>query len=197
MSARADRTRAELIRATARLVREVGYAQTTTRAIAQAAGVAEGTIYRHFPDKATLFLATLAEQHGPVLESVGRLPARAGTGTVAGNLTDCLAELATLRESVLPLELALLADPDLAGQRPLPPAGSAGPLPGPPGQVADYLAAEQRLGRVRASADPQQAALVLLAALFGLAVGPLPASGTVDPEVLRGAVGLIMTGLAP
>lgn len=193
MSARADRTRAELIRATARLVREVGYAQTTTRAIAQAAGVAEGTIYRHFPDKATLFLAALAEQHGPVLESVGRLPARAGTGTVAGNLTDCLRELATLRESVLPLELALLADPDLAGHQPRP----AGPLPGPPGQVADYLAAEQRLGRVRASADPEQAALVLLAALFGLAVGPLPASGTVDPEVLRGAVELIMTGLAP
>lgn len=193
MNARADRTRAELVRATARLVGEVGYAQTTTRAIARAAGVAEGTMYRHFPDKAALFLAALAEQHGPILESVARLPARAGTGTVAGNLADCLLELASLREAVLPLELALLADPELAGHRPPP----TGPLPGPPGHLADHLAAEQRLGRVRSDADPRQAALVLLAVLFGLAVGPMPAPGRADPETLRGAVDLLMTGLAP
>lgn len=50
---------------------------------------------------------------------------------------------------------------------------------------------------VRAGADPQQAALILLAMLFGLAVGPLPASGRVDAELVRAAVDLLMVGLAP
>lgn len=193
MSARADRTRAELIRATSRLVREVGYAQTTTRAIAQAAGVAEGTMYRHFPDKAALLLATLLEQHRPVVEFVEGLPARAGQGTVADILLECLLELATLREAVLPLELAMLADPELAGRRPHPPY-PGGPGPGPPARIAEYLAAEQRLGRVRADVEPQQAAMVILAMLFGLAVGPA-AGGRVDGDALRAAIHLLLTGI--
>ncbi len=194
MSGRADRTRAELIRATTRLVREVGYAQTTTRAIARAAGVAEGTMYRHFPDKASLFLAALLEQHGPVVEAVDGLPARAGQGTVEDNLVGCLRELATLREAVLPLELAMLADPELAAQRRRPPY-PGGPGPGPPVRIAEYLAAEQRLGRVRADADPQRATMILLAVLFGLAVGPPAAPGPVDPDLIRDAVRLLLTGL--
>jgi len=48
---RGEATRVRLIEATAQVVAEVGYANASTRAIAKAAGVAEGTIYRHFPNK--------------------------------------------------------------------------------------------------------------------------------------------------
>ena len=67
MTQRGEATRARLIEATRSVVREVGYAHASTRAIAQAAGVAEGTIYRHFPDKASLFLATVLESNAPII----------------------------------------------------------------------------------------------------------------------------------
>lgn len=72
---------------------DVGYAQTTTRAVA--AGVAEGTFYRHFPDTASLLIAAAMERAAPVVERMSRLPARTGHGTVEGNLTQCLSELVT------------------------------------------------------------------------------------------------------
>ena len=60
MTKRGEATRARLIEATLAVVRDFGYAHASTRAIARAAGVAEGTIYRHFPDKTSLFFATVA-----------------------------------------------------------------------------------------------------------------------------------------
>lgn len=46
-----EATRARLIRAALELFTSVGFRATTTTAIAEAAGVAEGTIYRHFTGK--------------------------------------------------------------------------------------------------------------------------------------------------
>ena len=117
MTQRGEATRARLIEATRSVVREVGYAHASTRAIAQAAGVAEGTIYRHFPDKASLFFATVLESNAPIVAWVTTLPARAGEGTVEENLTDAAVALAGLRDQILPLELAIAADPELAAQR--------------------------------------------------------------------------------
>ncbi|MFP8961426.1 TetR/AcrR family transcriptional regulator [Streptomyces nanhaiensis] len=195
MAARGDATRAKLIATTIRLVGELGYAKTTTRAIAQAAGVAEGTLYRHFPDKAALFAEAIFRQNQQVIDWVETLPARAGTATVAANLTDCLTHLAGLRADILPLELAVLTDPELA--RAAPPPGT---LPGPPGRLAEYLRAEQRLGRVRGDVDAAQGAVVLLALLFGLAMNP-PAPGDRQPPPslpgIREAVEIVLKGLEP
>ena len=195
MTERGQRTRAKLLQVTVDLVREVGYAQTTTRAVAQAAGVSEGTIYRHFPDKPTLLLAAAIEQHAPIVAWMGELPARAGQGEVAETLSDCLSRLATMRQTLLPLELAILTDPELAAARnsiELPED-----IPDPPKLLAEYLAAEQRLGRVRAEVDPTELAVLLLAALFGLMVMPAdgPRSDIVAPS-LRGVVDMILRGVA-
>jgi AcrR family transcriptional regulator len=168
VAARGDATRDKLLDATIQLVRDVGYAQTTTRAIAQAAGVAEGTLYRHYPDKAGLFAAAIGRQSAPITAWVRDLPAQAGAGTVAGNLIDCLTRLATLRADIVPFELAMLTDPELG--RPVTAARPA--EPGPPEFLAQYLHAEQQLGRIRADIDPAKIAVVLLATLFGLAVPP-------------------------
>ncbi|WP_331724299.1 TetR/AcrR family transcriptional regulator (plasmid) [Streptomyces longwoodensis] len=195
MSARGDATRSKLVDTTIRLVSELGYAKTTTRAIAQAAGVAEGTLYRHFPDKATLFAEAVLQQNQHVVDWIDMLPARAGTATVAANLTDCLTHLATLRADILPLELAILTDPELA--RVAPPPGT---LPGPPGRLAEYLRAEQNLGRLRADANADHSAVVLLALLFGMAMKP---PTTPDQSLLPAlpdiadAVDIILKGLAP
>jgi len=59
-----DERRAALIAATIPLLREHGL-DVTTRQIAQAAGVAEGTIFGVFPDKTSLMHAALAEALAP------------------------------------------------------------------------------------------------------------------------------------
>jgi len=195
---RGEATRARLIEATRSVVREVGYAHASTRAIAQAAGVAEGTIYRHFPDKASLFFAAVLESNAPVVAWVEALPARAGEDTVEANLTDAATRLAGLRDQIIPLELAIAADPELAAQRrqAMAAAGTSLP-PGPPEAVAAYLAAEQRLGRIRADLDPREAAEVFLGMLFAL--GSMPGLGdeSLSPARIASAVRLLVRGLQP
>ncbi len=198
MTQRGEATRARLIEATRAVVGEVGYAHASTRAIAQAAGVAEGTIYRHFPDKASLFFATLLESNSPVIEWVTALPDRAGRGTVEENLADAAAQLASLRDQILPLELAIAADPELAAHRRKVMA-AAGPSlpPGPPEAVSEYLAAEQRLGRIRGDIDPREAARILLAVLFALGTMPAVGDDSRGPDSVASAVRLIVRGFQP
>lgn len=174
------------------LVREVGYAQTTTRAVSAAAGVAEGTLYRHFPNKASLLLGAVMHQSAPILARVAELPARAGHGTVAGNLTDCLTELTRLREVMLPLELALLTDPELARPVRQPPPRELDPAV----QLAAYLEAEQKLGRVRSDVPARSAAVVLLATLFGLQAAPAGAREHVGAVSVGDAVDIVLVGLS-
>ena len=59
-----DERRAAVLRAAVPLVRERG-AQVSTRELAEAAGVAEGTLFRVFPDKRALVCAALAEAMDP------------------------------------------------------------------------------------------------------------------------------------
>lgn len=196
MTQRGDRTKAALVRATTDLVAEMGYPQATTRAIAARAGVSEATIYRHFPDKRALFTAALLQGHQPILEWMTDLPSRAGKATVAENLTACLVQLAGLRDAVLPLERAMLDDPDLArGQLPSSRAMTIQSVGGPPYQLQKYLEAEQELGRVGPDVDASQAALVLLVILFGLAAGPSLPDQSLD-ATLKSAVGLLIEGIA-
>ncbi len=75
-------------------------------------------------------------------------------------------------------------------------AGSSLP-PGPPEAVAAYLAAEQRLGRIREDIDPRDAAGVLLGMLFAL--GTMPAIGDegLNPDRVASAVRLMVRGIQP
>lgn len=52
-----DETRARIVDATVKLHESLGPAQTSIMAIAEAAGVQRLTVYRHFPDDASLFEA--------------------------------------------------------------------------------------------------------------------------------------------
>ncbi len=195
MSERGERTRAKLIQATTDVVGQVGYAPATTRAVAVSAGVAEGTIHRLFPDKRQLFFAAVLERNAPIIEWVEHLPELAGSATVHANLTESLRRLGRLRADLLPLELSLGADPDLARSlREV--ASTAGPLPRPPAYLAAYLAAEQRLGRVRPEIDAGRTAVVVLGTLFGLAMVP---GDDDDPDagLIDAAVDLLLTGIAP
>ena len=200
MTQRGNATRARLIAATRKVVKSAGYANATTKAIAEAAGVAEGTIYRHFPDKVALFFeAALIDNHETIQE-LAKLPARAGEATVAENLEGALLRLAELRQDVLPLELALIGDPDMVRRRQAMQAPD--PIPGvtsPPEAIIEYLNSEVELGRVRSDIDTRELAFVLLRALFGLVLvpgGPSPTSRTLQEDI-DFFVKLILEGVRP
>jgi AcrR family transcriptional regulator len=200
LTQRGNATRARLIAATRKVVKSAGYANATTKAIAEAAGVAEGTIYRHFPDKVALFFeAALIDNHETIQE-LAKLPARAGEATVAENLEGALLRLAELRQDVLPLELALIGDPDMVRRRQAMQAPD--PIPGvtsPPEAIIEYLNSEVELGRVRSDIDTRELAFVLLRALFGLVLvpgGPSPTSRTLQEDI-DFFVKLILEGVRP
>lgn len=197
MTDRGAATRTRLIEATRSVVREVGYAHASTRLIAETAGVSEGTIYRHFPTKTALFLAAVLEANAPIVDWLAALPERAGRATVEANLTDAVVQLAGLRNDVMPLEMAIAADPELAAERRRVLAAGDRPLPGPPEAVAAYLAAEQRLGRVRGDIDPREAASLILGALFALAAAPTSDGAGPDPDRIASAVRLFVHGIRP
>ncbi len=57
---RRDSTRLKLLEATVECLVELGYAQATTIAIAQRAGISQGALFKHFPTKAELLAASVA-----------------------------------------------------------------------------------------------------------------------------------------
>ncbi|MBW2550570.1 MAG: TetR/AcrR family transcriptional regulator [Deltaproteobacteria bacterium] len=57
-SGRAAKTRGKLLDATAELLAERGYSRLSTAAVAERAGVAHGTLFKHFPTKSALMAAT-------------------------------------------------------------------------------------------------------------------------------------------
>ena len=156
-----------------------------------------------------LFLAAVADANEPVTAWMERLPARAGTATLAANLTEALSRLASLREQMLPLELAMLTDPDLAARRRTAlnalhagePTAALPDVPGPnaPALLAQYLAAEQALGRIRGDINPTRAAVTILAALMGLAImtahDPPDTHGQHPNTLIHDAADLLARGL--
>jgi len=65
-----EETRQKIIAAAAEVGSRVGYSKATTRAIAEAAGVNEITLFRHFGSKENLFSAAIEAYGGPALVPV-------------------------------------------------------------------------------------------------------------------------------
>lgn len=59
-----DETRERIVKATVKLHEALGPANTSIKAIAEEAGVQRLTVYRHFPDDASLFLACTSHYLG-------------------------------------------------------------------------------------------------------------------------------------
>ncbi len=80
-----NETRERILRAAARLIAEKGYARTTTRVIAETAGVNEVTLFRHFGSKRNLLSALIQDRS--VLPNLTDLIANQLTGEYHQDLT--------------------------------------------------------------------------------------------------------------
>src|SRR5215218_11172017 len=96
-------TRAQLVDAAERVLRSKGLARATTKEIAREAGCAEGTLYLHFADKLDLIRAVQEQLLPPFVDLLQRLPGKAGTRTVAANLTEVAEQGMTLYRDFVPV----------------------------------------------------------------------------------------------
>jgi AcrR family transcriptional regulator len=152
--------REQLFGAAERILLRDGPNALTSRAVTTEAGCAKGVLHRHFAD----FDAFLAEL---VLDRIGRIDDRtatllesAGSGTVAGNLTDALT---ALFESVALAIVGLITARDELRtrlRRELP--AGVPVLTEAAIMIAGYLAAERDLGRVPADAEVDTLAAMLI-----------------------------------
>jgi AcrR family transcriptional regulator len=155
-------TRSRLVAAAERVIRTKGLARATTKEIAREAGCAEGTLYLHFADKLDLIRAVQERLLPAFVDLLHRLPGRAGTRTVAANLTEVAEQAMVLYRDFVPVNAGVFADPELLERlRVLLRERGDGPQRAYEPIVA-YLEAERALGRVAAGADLLAAAVLLL-----------------------------------
>ncbi len=183
--------REQLFDAAERVLLRDGPNALTSRAVTTEAGVAKGVLHKHFSD----FDAFLAEL---VLDRIARLETQstalresAGTGTVAGNLTDALSELFG-SVAVAMVGLVTSRDALRARLRQTTPTGVP-MLTEAAGMVAEYLAAEQELGRIAPDADVATLAPMLIGTghlLFADRKGDPP-----EPDAVQRAVSAAVAGI--
>lgn len=155
-------SRERILDAAARVMRERGLANATTKLIAVAAGYSEAMLYKHFTDKQELFLAVLEERTPPARIDL----AAAGHGNLTENLTNLVEHLMAFFTQTFPIAASIFGAPELLSQhRDGVAAHGRGPS-GPVMAVQSYLDAEQAEGRLGTGADTASAARLLVGAAF-------------------------------
>src|ERR671930_1108536 len=162
-------TRQVILEAAEEVIRRRGMGGATTRAIAERAGCAEGSIYRHFPDKRALLIECAKKRFPEFIQLVAAFPERVGTGTVSENLQEVATGAMRFFRGVVPLLSGVVADRELMlAQRQFFLETNTGPLR-QLDALTKYLDGERRLGRIAAETSPRHAARILMAACFAQA----------------------------
>jgi len=107
--ARKQAQREQVVAAARALVAEGGFATTSIQAVADRAGVATGTVYRHFPSKAHLFVDVFAEASSREVQTMAR--AAEGHTTAAEALRAAINTWASRALEGRTLAYALIAEP--------------------------------------------------------------------------------------
>ncbi|MEW1634877.1 helix-turn-helix domain-containing protein [Streptomyces sp. NPDC093801] len=157
-----------LLDAAETLMRTIGLANTTTKAIAREAGCSEAALYKHYANKEELFVRVLMERTPNAGPLMAALDADAGPGGHA--LREALADIARhaslFYAEAMPMAASLFAEPALLTRH----RQGVHEIGAGPHVVLDALEGrlrrERDAGRLRAGADPRAAAALLLGACF-------------------------------
>mgnify|MGYP003287785050 CR=1 FL=1 len=155
--------REQLFDAAERILLRNGPSALTSRAVTTEAGCAKGVLHRHFADFDAFLAELVLDRIGRIDDQAAALRDSAGTGTVAGNLTDALLALFG-SVAVAIVGLITFRDDLRARLRQARPAGGVPVLTEATAMIAAYLAAERDLGRIAADADVGTLAPTLIGA---------------------------------
>lgn len=152
--------REQLFDAAERILLRDGPNALTSRAVTTEAGCAKGVLHRHFADFDAFLTELVLDRIGRIGVQAAALRESAGTGTVAGNLTDALMDLFG-SVAVAIVGLITFRDDLRARLRQATPAGVP-VLTEATAMIAAYLTVERERGRIAADADVDTLALTLI-----------------------------------
>ncbi|GAA5054510.1 AcrR family transcriptional regulator [Thermocatellispora tengchongensis] len=159
-------TRERILDAAERLMRTLGLARVTTKEIARAAGCSEAALYKHFTGKEDLFVAMLKERLPNPVALLAELTRDPAARPIEQALAEIARQATAFYQTVMPIGCSLFAEPELLRRhREAMRAMDLGPQI-PLETLAAYLRAEQAAGRLRAGADADAGASLLLGACF-------------------------------
>jgi AcrR family transcriptional regulator len=183
--------RTQLFDAAERVLLRDGQSGLTSRAVTIEAGCAKGVLHIHFDDFDGFLTEFVLDRAGQVEAGSAALRSSAGTGTVAGNLTDVLTALFS---SIALDVVGLVITRDEMRSR-LRSAGHTGMpvLTEAAGVLASYLFAERELGRLSRDADVDSLAPVLIGAAHLMFAGR--DSSASDPEAVHKMVESVISGV--
>lgn len=188
-----DRSLREHLIATAdRMMSERGAAGLTVRAIARAAGVADGVLYNHFDGKEELLALALHARVLRVERELGPLP-EPGAGTLAANLRAHVEHGLALHRALLPALAGLTAQPDVLARF----AAAHEPGEAWRDHLHAYLRAERDLGRLAADASPAAAASMIVGVCHEAVLSALLGAREPSPVPVDEVVASVLHGIAP
>jgi AcrR family transcriptional regulator len=158
--------RSEILRAAEMLMHSRGLSGVTTREISQEVGCSEGALYFHFKGRLELLLAMLEESLPDMLGPLQTLRGSVGLNTPHANLAAVLLGIFKFHRRVVPGAAGLFAEPELlvAYRKSLARQGRGPHLS--MAAIADYIVAEQELGRIDSGVDAKLAANLLMSSSF-------------------------------
>jgi AcrR family transcriptional regulator len=158
--------RGEILQAAETIMRSRGLTGVTTREISKVVGCSEGALYFHFKGRLELLLAMLEEGLPDMLGPLQTLRESEGKRSPQGNLATALLGVFKFHLRVVSGTAGLFAEPELLmAYRESLARQNKGPHLSI-GVLADYIAAEQELGRIDSGVDAKLAAYLLMSASF-------------------------------
>jgi AcrR family transcriptional regulator len=176
--------RERLFAAAERVLVRDGPNALTSRTITSEAGCANGVLHRHFADSSAFLAEFVLDRISRISDQAAALLATAGTGTVAGNLTEAL--LSLFGSSATAIFRLITSRDDLRTRLQQARSGGLPVLSEAQQAIASYLAAEQELGRITPGADVATTALTLIGSvhlLFAASEGTQPRRSQVSKVV--------------
>jgi AcrR family transcriptional regulator len=160
--------RTSILAAAERVLRSKGLTGTTTREIVREAGVAEGTLYLYFQNRAELFVAIFDEHLAPFARPLQSLAFERPSEPPEIVLLDVATRFLRFHHDIVPLLASLFAEPELQQAYRAAVLSRSGDAPRVMPPLVAYLRAQQRLGTIERG-DPAVIGEVLLAACFSRA----------------------------